>query len=663
MDFPKIDSVEERVDCELCDVKSIHKNDLEKHEKGRKHLKNLSKILEKTEDEPKFICEICNKTLTSKEFLRRHLESKSHKKQANKLGFIKGTAVVAEDLSKTTIQVAPSVFSAVPIKSIKEGLDEGAFRREKFKPRSDPIAFGYLESYIYCVVSQLSLRLALDPNAIEFKISVNDKKWCTYGDIVINLTYKKKKIVYTTYAIRCRNISEATQTADSLSDAKIHLKKEYESIMCCKKQKEYAYAKFVIFTTCNMSSRFPSSVELDKNFMKNYIKSINDNISNTVIVKSLGKRIDVLNISSENDNIFSIFPESDEVELPSLYLYTNQRVLPHPADEIIKKHFKFSPKFSKIYAEYIENWALGKLGGYYHLNKKDVLLKIAEILLNPYVSHPKMINVKGSNFETWNGVVKDTDVIVVQNEPSVLGKLCEPFNQTIEDSLSVIDSDGTSIKVKIDSITKTVSITDKHIEKIKDSKIKAYLLEDCNIGLGSTEIRLNKLYNVFWKTGQIPLLIYLESSKDSKKFIFDIIEFLKKGGVHKKFLLKSDEPFSPDNLSGNLKIFSCLDDIKDIVELENIKIRISNNCTLTLKKISESDPFFLRWVSPSIFFDMVLDKYTMRKNETSQINIQADLKIILDENVKELIRSTLYQGETITTGLGGRLIGVEPGVF
>ncbi|XP_057652397.1 uncharacterized protein LOC130891587 [Diorhabda carinulata] len=668
MDFPKIDSVSDRINCQLCNVKLIHKNDFKKHEKGRKHLKNLSEIRNKREAETKFICEICNKILTSEEFYRRHLESKSHKKKASKHGSIKDTVVFERDLSKNTqnfkvlsLPVPPSKSSS--LNAVEQDVDAVAFHREKYKPRSDPLAFGFLESYIYSVVSQLSLRLALDPNVIQFKISVNDKKWHTYGDIVINLTYKRKTITKTKYAIRCKNISDASRTIDSLNDAKIYLNKEYESIICCRKREDYAQTKFVIFTTCNISSKFPNNVELDRKFLKNHMKSTKENIPNIVKVQPLGNRIDVINISSENDNIFSLFPESEDIELPQIYLYSNQRVLPHSVDEIIKKNFKFTSKFSRIYLEYIENWALGKLGGYYFLTKKDILLKIGEILLTPYVFYPKMINFKGGNFDTWNKVVEKTDVIVVQNEPFVLSKLCEPFNQTIEESLSVEDSDGTSIKVKIDSITKTVSITDKLIEKIKDTKLKAYLVEDCNIGKGSSEVRLNKLYNVFWKTGQISLLISLETSKDSKKLIFDIIEFLKKGGVHKKFLIRTDEPFFQVNLTENLKVFSCLEDIKDIVELEDIKIRISKNFTISLKNISQSDPFFLKWVSPSIFFDMILYKYTMRKNETSQINIQADLKIILDEETKKQILSTLYQTEVTPTGLGGRLIGVEPGIF
>lgn len=460
--------------------------------------------------------------------------------------------------------------------------------------------------------------------------------------------YKEESI---NYAIRCKQISTATKNIENLKEAKIDIEKEYKNIDDLSKLKNFDITKFLIFTTCNTTSNFQQKVDYEST----------SGITKLNIVPS--NRSDIINVSKDSDSILLFKPEAFkkselesednkklEKKLPRLFLYTNQRVFPPIIDELLKKRFDNHPSIYKDYTKYIENWAGGALGGHYMLNKKDVILKLGELLLEPYIILPKMVNFRHDDFTVWNDIIEKIDLIIVKNEPFILSKLCEPFNQTIENVL----------KVKFDSITKTVNITEKIIEKLTDSQIKSYLFEEIK-DLGS-DIHLSKIYRVFWKAGQIPLLMSLRNNEDSKSFIFDVISFMKTNFVKKKFLIKSEEAFQffkkpPDNL----EIFSCLEDVKEYTNLDSLKIKVFKEF-LSVEKIKASDPFFLRWITPSIFFDMVLGRYTMSAAKSSEANLQNDLKIILDEETKADVQKWLGVEYCQKENLG-RLKGINPNLF
>ncbi|CAG9830408.1 unnamed protein product [Diabrotica balteata] len=427
----------DRRNCDLCGIKYIHVNDLEKHIKSRKHKLNQRKLTE-PEAHNEYNCKDCNKTLTSEEFLRRHVESKSHKKEVEK-----HLHKIEEDKKKNkpvwqlrSMSIIDSTISPSElddaIATVHEPKEE-EFSRKKYKVRSDNLAFDRLESYVYSLVSYLSLKLALDDNTTDFNISVNNRNWPTFGDIIIEQNFSDKCVAF---AIRCKSISETPQTIDNLKDAKILLEKEYTYVT---QNKNSPSTHFLIFTTCNTSSKFPEEVEIKPELIKHFTKP-SDPTPPPVKVKifPMTKKNYILNVSTDNDNVFLLSPEHSS-GLPPIYLYTNQRAYPHSSNDLIKKLFpNFKPDFAKNYKNYIEHWAEGKLGGNYMLSKKDVILKIGELLLSPYIILPKLINFKSGNFDIWNKVIDNTDVVIIKNEPFILSKLCEPFNQLIENSLSTV---------------------------------------------------------------------------------------------------------------------------------------------------------------------------------------------------------------------------------
>ncbi|XP_050499145.1 uncharacterized protein LOC114334701 [Diabrotica virgifera virgifera] len=646
----------ERRDCELCGIKYIHINDVEKHINSRKHKLNQRKLTE-PEAQNRYNCKDCNKTLTSEEFLRRHVESKSHKKEVEKhLPKIeeykeKTQSIWMQKWQLRSMSIIDSTMSPSKLDEATVTINEAeeeTFDRKKYKVRSDNLAFDRLEPYVYSLVSYLSIRLALDPNTTDFNISVNNRNWPTFGDIIVEQTFSDK---FVTYAIRCKNISETPQTIDNLKDAKIFLEKEYTYVT---QHKNYSSTTFLIFTTCNTSSKFPEQIEIKPELIKHFIKP-SEETPPPIKVKifPMTKKNYILNVSTDNDNVFLMSPEHSS-GLPPIYLYTNQRSYPHSINDLIKKLFpNLKPEFARQYKNYIENWAEGKLGGNYMLSKKDVILKIGELLLSPYTILPKLVNFKSGNFDIWNKVINNTDVVIIKNEPFILSKLCEPFNQLIENSLSTVEE-----KFKIDPLTKIVTMSDTAFNKISDHQIKAYLLEEgfCR------DFHLTILYKVFWKAGKISLLISLEDNEDCKDYILDVISYMKQEGVRKKFMLKTETPFEFTSIPKNLKVFSCLNDVKELVNLDLLKIWVDRKYSLSAKDICKTDPFFLKWVTPSAFFDMIMERITMIKEEGTKMDVQTDFKIILDDTDRNKIKSSLYGAESIPESWD-RLAGIDPVLF
>nr|CAI5834165.1 unnamed protein product [Callosobruchus analis] len=596
--------------------------------------------------------------------------------------------------------------------ALKEELQ---FHREKYKTRSitsEDDYFNNLLQYIYNITSYLSLKLALDENIKQAKISINDKRWQSFGDIVIYIAYSNKEM---TYAIKCKQVASAKHQIDSLKEAKVEVHKEYNSV--CKliekitphidkvtMNKHYtnipngseyiiAMTQFAIFTPCEAGSNFSRSfapplektkgmwntiTDLDMNGRQMQAGKLDEILQkgNSRDNKEFGltmrpaKRNEIINTNPDRETIFNFQTHAYEKQavMPNIAIYTSQNVFQNMIPELLKKKFSKSTfaDISESFKRYIENWSNGNLGGHYKITKKDIILKIGEILLSKYIVGPRMVklNTTFDNFDTWNSVIDKVDLTVVEDEQFVISKMCQPINTLIEEIFSVkIDTSSRTIKLakelveEKDGVRKKIIKLEKQIEEMEDKELKAHFFEEVHDFL---DVPLSKIYMVLWKVGKIPLLMSTKKHEDDKSFILEVISFMKSYGVNKKFLLKttqSEKVRSKDDLI----IFKHLDNIQSFVDLEAISVRVADNFRLSLKDIQATDQFFFKWVTPNIFFDMTLGRYSIKRNIFKN-DIENELKIVLSDEMLEKIKETLYKGNqsSVKYDTLDRLEGLNP---
>lgn len=513
------------------------------------------------------------------------------------------------------------------------------------------------KTYIYSLTAYLSLRLALDENVEDFMMSVNDREWQVFGDIVAHVIYKDKRVLY---AIQCKKVTQAHRQIDQLEEAKIHMAKQYQYLAQLRDSgRDVNETKFAIFTTCNASSNFIHSVTLKPSVLSKWKSSDADNCLDAMLkVKSGLKKNEIINVTNDPENIFTfVLSENMDCRLPQLFLYTSQRIFPSMLNQLLKQKFDKYPDISADYSKYVEKWVDGQLGGNYKLKKKDVVLKLGEILLDPYIVLPKNVYSKHDYFAVWNQVISRVDLTVVKNKPFTISKVCRPLNIMIEETLSL----------NIDTITKSIHLKKDTLDNIGEP-IKSYFFEVAHKYIND-DIPLHLVYNVFWKAGRIPLLMSLEGQEEAKGFILDVILFMKKMGVHKKFLIKSAD-LNMNRYKENLRIFTSLDDVKYLIDLNEVKIRVSDSFQLSLGTIQISDPFFLKWITPNVFFDISVGKYSLKPTYSPKrvYNKKDVLKIILNDDVKDELERHLYPerdvSEVDSRNFGEyRLRGISPGIL
>ncbi|CAH1176206.1 unnamed protein product [Phaedon cochleariae] len=639
-----------RIACD-CGV-NISQDQEEKHRKSKHHLSNTTKTagLLASRRLCEYECKSCGTHFTNNELFENHLRTKTHRRNESRLVRNTGEKVDSEVISQ--------------------------FSRKKYKPRQQDKMINYqeknyyleLQSYVHALVAYMSLRLAFDRNISDFYIATDDLKYQSYGDIVIKLKRNKgkeeKKIIY---AIKFKQISKSNKKIGSLGEAKINLSKEYECLSKLKKIAEFGNTNFCIFTTCTATSKFRGTEEVDANVLKHWKKGKDINITSEVqlVVKPFTKRNEYLNMTTDPENVFTVYPkeETDEFDLPTMFIYTSQKVFPGMLRDIMKNTFEKRQMFNREigdYIKYVKDWSEGKLGGHHYLNRYDVILKIGEIFLTPYVAVPsKTVNLMRNDFKIWNKVIESVDLIMMKNEPSIMSKICEPFNTFIENTL----------EERIDEISNSMRPNTDLLQKISsDPMMKAYFFEEVDLSKREPGLPISKLYRMFWKSGRIPLLLTTELFEDDKDFLLDVMSLMKDYGVTRKFIILTADPFFA-NSSCKLKIFSRLEDVKETVNLTEVGLKIATNAyNLTLEEICKTDQFFLKWVTPNIFFDIALGNYHFKTDRSRKEGTISDMKITLNDDTIQEIRNLLHRDEAAATetpiGIDkGRLRGIDPDLF
>ncbi|KAJ8982458.1 hypothetical protein NQ317_000416 [Molorchus minor] len=493
------------VDCVLCGKREIHRNDWNDHIRGHRHESKLKtqNVEQLEKDEANNVsCICCNRNFTDPSFYRIHLGTKTHRRNMKRLDgktYIIFFRDVIDIVQTDSVPITPTVSRLVK-KGRKLGINEGdglpEIIRKKYKTRNVKTDDLEYKGYIYTLAAFLSMRLALNQKVVDFMISVNDKDWGAFGDVVIRVIRKDRTILY---AIQCKKFNQSVKQINCIEETKLNIKKQYDYIATLKNNgKDYSLTKFVIFTAYSTSSNFRKTFTLSSEVLNKW-KTNTDTDTNTdtyidndgtVELKPLTTKNDV-NVTSDPENVFCfVLADKVKCQLPYVFLYTGQKVFPFMINQLLKSKFDNNPDISKDYLKYVEQWGDGKLGGNYKLRKADVILKVGEILLNPFVVSPKKIQSQHDCFDIWNSVVDAVDLTVVKNNKFIISKICQPLNKKIEDTLST----------NIDSVTKSVNLNPGGVSILNtiSEPIKSYLFEVVQ-DKPHTEIPLHLIYNVFWK--------------------------------------------------------------------------------------------------------------------------------------------------------------------
>lgn len=463
----------------------------------------------------------------------------------------------------------------------------------------------------------LTLKLALDDGIEDFHISVFNKKWLSYGDVVIEIV--KKGVIETTYAIKCKNVSNARQKLHSFKEI-INIEKESDILNDLDENELFHNTKFAVFTTAqrpwNSSSEHGSSSD-DENNVQSPLTAGAIPIKENVLIDVSRKEKAVFEFTSKNGR--------------KVLLFTSQHIGPNKIDQLLKEKFEDYPDIvfaTREFAKYINLWSNGKKGGNYSFRKIDTVLNLVQILLQDIVTEPIISNKStGSNisYDKWNGIIDEVDITVLKNDPYVLSRISDPIIKIMENIF------GTTIRAK-----RLINLDDEMVKSF-EPEIRAYLFE--TVQELEEPISLKNLCYVLWKANKIPLL--LTDKGKMRDVIFDIISFLKQKGYKRKFMYLSNDPASVTP-KGDIQFFKNLRDIRQQVILSEIKLQVSKGPDLNLEQIVNSNPFFLKWVTPDIFLNLTLEKCSFKgiapKHHTEHGN---DLQIIVNS---DRILKEIYQG-------------------
>lgn len=472
--------------------------------------------------------------------------------------------------------------------------------------------------YICLLAAYISLQLAQDKNVENYFISVFNKKWQSFGDIVIEII--KADLTNVIYAIKCKPISESKSKLTSLNSL-IKMDKEICRAMDLKNIPDFDKVTFAIFTNAQMTNKSATKVKSTSDIENKTIKK-----EQIILINK--KDHNLLKVSEKDDALFKISSPAS----PHIILFSSQKADTESLKKLLSRYFEDHPNIlsvSQEFIKYIKHWSTGELGGEYSLNKTDIILKIVYILLKDVIVEPIILSKNSGttleSYKIWNSVIEKVDLTVIQNEPYNISRISDVLVRIVENTFNTTVRPNGSLSLNEDIVQRV------------DPEVKAYLFELVHNLKGP--ISIAKIYYALWKANRIPLLI-----NDKEKwcdFILEVIDFLKQHGFKRSFIIFSNDPSSLSSRK-NLIIFKTLDDIKEHVMLNQIYLEVLNGPEVTLENIFDSNPFALKWVTPQLFLNLSSKKCLFKGFTHKNISEQEDCRyIVLNDNS---ILQHIYEG-------------------
>ncbi|XP_063914008.1 uncharacterized protein LOC135130538 isoform X1 [Zophobas morio] len=377
--------------------------------------------------------------------------------------------------------------------------------KDQFHKRSGTTDQG--KDYENFLVAYYSLKLVLDDEVADFKISSNDEEHGNFDDLVIQTTWKNGR--RDQFNIQAKH----KQTGKNKNLLLAALQAEKGKFSVRKRFEEYIEkpstdnAKLILFT--NRKFDVGDNIELIR--MQRF----------AVHIVHLKEHFEVINTAKEKQNsVYKFYVKESEdgkkdkaavQEIKQykeffrhFYLYTNQKNANDVRDVItiiFQDKFKCDVNAVKNYLDFITTWCNSD-GKKDILNKEFLQLKIVECLLSPYI----LVPTDSQNSERsvlFEEAIDRFDITVISN--SNLLK-----NTNIAISKSQIDlNDLNQIGMKYQLLTKRI----KNISEISDSKRAALL----------------------WLLNECPLILEVNDSNEA--IIFKAISLCQCNSQKKKFIL------------------------------------------------------------------------------------------------------------------------------
>lgn len=496
------------------------------------------------------------------------------------------------------------------------------------------------ETYISTLVVFLMMRycfFSLDNNDV--KVSINNTNWGEFGDIVIEITDKDQQVIenhafqvkQTQYR---RHIPLSTITAEK---GKFSLKKQCEIFNCLRKKKNYDKTLFTLLTISDLivddNTRFIYDDEVLSDW-KDKGSKVKHQWKDREVVITKYKRPHLANTSDDPDNIciFKIFKHNDEnldCDLSKFTFFLNQKKI-EELRQVIKKTIeeKFVPKINitNDLVRSVQNYFKPDAKVHYKLTKNQILLKIPELILAPYIYFPDGL-YESKSVRFWNRTLKKFDVIVIKNNKDTINRLYACLNH-------VLPAIGcSSLKIDKDSIQS---------EALKSEIFDGYEEET------SRHVSIPFLYISLWKSGFAPLVLQAETENDLTK-ISSVISFLKNYNLPLRFILATNQNIDRCAFPQNLRTMINLQDLAEQdprffrVVLHNVQIPILG-IMVSLEDIIKFNHDFLQRITPESFLNMLLDDFSFKNVEVPMTKDLIDNTFVVSDEVLQQVKKKIEEG-------------------
>jgi hypothetical protein len=473
--------------------------------------------------------------------------------------------------------------------------------------------------YINTLTAFFTLRYSLDNVSKDLHVSINDGNWKDFGDIVIEVTNQD---VTEVHAVQCRQIhtrNNITNSALSAEEGDFSIKKLCNTLKKLRGKKNSQNTYFLLFTVLNLPE------EKDNNPKFIYDERIVGEWKNETEKKSwIGKKViipqykenNLLNSTDDPDNICKIKLLNHEDEnlnddLNQFSLFKNQNKLIGLKELIkmmIENTFNNSKDISNDIVKYVGEYfrtsqAVKKNKCYYKLTKTDILVKVAELLLESYLVPPENVieeSIEEKYLKLWKDTVEIFDVTIIKNNSDMVNKLYAILDQTFKPEIGC-----------------TLNFSPKLKVNKKDINNEALKVEIFNGLETESTIRSCKfMCFALWKTCGVPLILRAENEKHLSS-ITKVISFLKNEKISLKYIITTDLQNDQSYFPKHLDVFFNLQNLR--AKPSSILSNILNHTfievldfSVNLKKIVDCNDDYLRKLRPDALLNMFLKDYSFR---------------------------------------------------
>jgi hypothetical protein len=464
------------------------------------------------------------------------------------------------------------------------------------------------------------LRYSLDNVSKDLHVSINDGNWKDFGDIVIEVTNQD---VTEVHAVQCRQIhtrNNITNSALSAEEGDFSIKELCNTLKKLREKKNSQNTYFMLFTVLNLPEEKDNNPKFtyDEKIVKGWENKDEKKlwIGKKVIIPQY-KENNFLNSTDDPDNICKIKLLNHEDEnlnndLNKFSLFKNQNKLIGLKELIkmmIENTFNNSKDISNDIVKYVGEYfrisqtVIKKEKCYSKLTKTDILVKVAELLLESYLVPPENVieeSIEEKYLKLWKDTVEIFDVTIIKNNSDMVNKLYAILDQTFKPEIGC-----------------TLNFSPKLKVNKKDINNEALKVEIFNGLETESTIRSCKfMCFALWKTCGVPLILRAENEKHLSS-ITKVISFLKNEKISLKYIITTDLQNDQSYFPKHLDVFFNLQNLR--AKPSSILSNILNHTfievldfSVNLKKIVDCNDDYLRKLRPDALLNMFLKDYSFR---------------------------------------------------